>query len=85
MRRYVMTHGIYRYIDGEEFIVRNIATHSETNEKMVVFQRINYPRYAKVMPLSLFISTIPEGTESDVNKVYMFEFVRETAGKGAVR
>jgi hypothetical protein len=85
VRRYIVECGVYRYIDGEEFMVKNVTRHSETGEKLVVFQRIRPPRYTRAMPFSLFASKIPDGTESDVNEFYLFEFVRETISKGAVR
>ena len=46
--------GIYRHYKGQLYQVFNVATHSETEEKMVVYQCLygNYDLW--VRPLSMF-------------------------------
>jgi hypothetical protein len=77
MNRYIMERAVYRHMNGEEFIVKSVAKHHATGEKLVVYQKLRYPRCAKAMPLAEFAARIPEGTESDVNKTHVFELVRE--------
>ena len=50
--------GIYRHYKGQLYQVFNVATHSETEEKMVVYQCL-YGQYDLwVRPLSMFQETI---------------------------
>jgi len=45
---------IYRHYKGNMYKVLNIATHSETLEKMVVYQDISAPEKIWARPLSMW-------------------------------
>ena len=65
--------GVYKHYKGNEYRVLAIATHSETLEKMVVYQAL-YGEYGIwVRPISMWNEIV------DVNgfKTPRFEFLRE--------
>ena len=51
----VKVNGIYRHYKGDLYLVEDIATHSETGEKLVIYRGLyeNSPLYARPMPLFL--------------------------------
>ena len=67
--------GIYQHYKGKLYQVFNVATHSETNEKLVVYQCL-YGDYSMwVRPLAMFTETI---TTSDDREIERFKLVQET-------
>jgi len=53
--------GIYRHYKGSEYEVITVATHSETEEKMVVYRAL-YGEYGVwVRPLEMFMETLEVG------------------------
>ena len=47
--------GLYRHFKGMYYYVLDVATHSETGEKFVVYQKL-YDMY--VRPLEMFVSDV---------------------------
>lgn len=62
--------GIYLHYKGNEYEVLEIATHSETEEKMVVYRALYGERGLWVRPLCMFDETMADGRKR-------FTFVRE--------
>jgi hypothetical protein len=64
--------GIYRHYKGKEYLVLDVATHSETEELMVIYQ----PQYGEsglwVRPLKMFL----EQVEVEGKSVPRFEWSR---------
>lgn len=50
--------GIYRHYKGRLYTVEGIATHSETEEKMVVYRPQYGERYLWVRPLKMFTEEV---------------------------
>ena len=63
--------GRYRHFKGGEYAVYGVATHSETEESMVVYRPLYGEGKLWVRPLSMFEETI----ERDGERVPRFEFV----------
>ncbi|KZN52621.1 DUF1653 domain-containing protein [Pseudoalteromonas luteoviolacea] len=65
--------GIYRHYKGKEYQVLFIATHSESEEALVIYQTLygNYDHWAR--PLSMFV----EDVTIDGKTQPRFQFVRE--------
>jgi hypothetical protein len=63
--------GRYRHYKGGEYAVYGVATHSETEEPMVVYRPLYGDRALWVRPLSMFEETV----ERDGEWVPRFEFV----------
>lgn len=53
--------GIYRHYKGNEYEVIDIATHSETEEKMVLYKALYGEFGLWVRPLSMFDETMDDG------------------------
>lgn len=54
----MLTAGIYRHYKGQLYQVFHVATHSETAEKLVVYQCLYGDYSLWVRPLSMFLETI---------------------------
>ena len=59
----------YRHFKGNEYLVINVAKHSETLEEMVVYQALYGERGIWVRPLSMFL----EEKEVDGKMIKRFE------------
>lgn len=66
--------GIYQHYKGQLYQVMNVATHSETEEKLVVYQCLYGDYSIWVRPLSMFTETI---TTADDREVERFKLIQE--------
>lgn len=64
--------GIYRHFKGNEYLVLDIATHSETQEPLVIYQPQYGARDLWARPLSMFVELV----EVNGERVPRFEWVR---------
>lgn len=67
--------GIYRHFKGNQYEVLHIATHSETREKMVVYQALYGEREVYVRPYDMFASRVDTAKYPDVTQEWRFERV----------
>ena len=63
--------GLYQHYKGPQYKVMHVATHSETNEQLVIFQALygEYGIWAR--PLSMFLETI----EKDGHTIPRFAYL----------
>lgn len=66
--------GLYRHIKGNEYYAYGTATHSESNETMVIYAPVNNTGDVWVRPLSMFNETV----ETDNGVYRRFTYVGET-------
>lgn len=66
--------GIYKHFKGDNYILEDIATHSETDEEFVVYR----PLYGDtnklyIRPYDMFFSEIDKEKYPDAEQTYRFE------------
>ena len=49
---------IYKHFKGDYYLVLNIATNTETNEKMVVYKALYGDGLVMVRPLDMFVEVV---------------------------
>jgi len=71
--RKVKLKGIYKHFKGGIYIVEDIANHSETNEKYVVYRKL-YDDYSLwVREINMFLSEVDHKKYPNIKQKYRFE------------
>ncbi|MCD9459373.1 DUF1653 domain-containing protein [Marinibactrum halimedae] len=70
--QHIVRNGQYRHFKGKDYLVLDLAKHSETDELMVVYRCLYGDYVLSVRPLSLFSETV----EVNGEPVERFEFVK---------
>lgn len=63
----------YRHFKGNIYQIRDIAIHSESGEKMVVYQAMYPPFGTWVRPLTMFLDRVDSNKYPDAAQQYRFE------------
>ena len=67
--------GLYRHFKGMYYYVLDVATHSETGEKLVVYQKLYDDRDLYVRPLEMFCSDVDRDKYPDVKQQKRFQLM----------
>ena len=71
----ILPRRVYRHFKGKYYMVHMIAEHTETGEKMVIYQAMygDYKMYAR--PFEMFTSKVDKEKYPEVEQEYRFELV----------
>lgn len=66
-------HGIYKHFKGDLYIVEDVAIHSETKEKYVVYRGLYGNNELYIRPYDMFLSKVDKVKYPNVKQEYRFE------------
>ena len=73
MGREVKINGIYKHFKGDYYLVEDVATHSETREKYVVYRVLYGDTGLYIRPYEMFMSEVDHEKYPNVKQKYRFE------------
>ncbi len=73
MERKLKMHGIYKHFKGDYYLVEDVANHSETKEKYVVYRRLYGDNSLWIRPIDMFLSEVDHEKYPNVKQKYRFE------------
>ena len=69
----VKVKGIYKHFKGDLYLVEDIAIHSETKEKMVIYRALYEDSKLYARTYDMFISKVDKNKYPNVIQEYRFE------------
>lgn len=73
MANKLVIHGIYRHFKGDYIIVEDVAIHSETKEKYVVYRALNGDCNLYIRPYDMFLEEVDKEKYPNVEQKYRLE------------
>lgn len=65
--------GVYKHFKGDLYLVEDVAIHSETKEKYVVYRGLYEGGGLYIRPMEMFLSEVDHVKYPDVKQKYRFE------------
>lgn len=73
MERQIEINKIYKHFKGNLYLVEDIAEHTETGEKMVIYRALYGESKLYARPYDMFNSNVDHDKYPDVKQIYRFE------------
>lgn len=71
----IIAGGLYRHFKGKYYYLVDIAIHSETGEKLVVYRQLYGDKELFVRPLDMFSSEVDHVKYPEVKQKYRFQLM----------
>ena len=71
---------VYRHFKGNYYFVENVAYHSETQERMVVYKPLYNREDSRILwvrPEKMFLEEIPQRSDNITGQKHRFELVED--------
>lgn len=65
--------GIYKHFKGDYYLVEDVATHSESGEKLVIYRKLYGDAGLYARPYAMFIEKVDKQKYPAVQQEYRFE------------
>lgn len=75
MEEPVVIGGVYRHFKGNMYLVKDIAEHSETGDKLVIYQALYDGNKVYARPVGMFSSEVDRGKYPEVIQDMRFELI----------
>jgi len=72
-RMEVKKNGIYKHFKGDYYLVEDVATHSETREKYVIYRSLYGENELYIRPMDMFLSKVDREKYPNVEQEYRFQ------------
>lgn len=73
MENILKINGIYKHFKGDYYLVENVAIHSETKEKYVIYRGLYADNELYIRPYDMFLSEVDHEKYPNVKQKYRFE------------
>lgn len=73
--RKLKIHGVYRHYENKYYVVEDVAEHTETGEKLVIYRALYGENKLWARPYDMFLSEVDHEKYPEVKQKWRFEEV----------